>query len=78
MEGHTYQNKFKGLDSNHLSGPNIHDTEKIVMTKNADGKVKKNLVIETVATITTSAGQAGHIANENYERPKNKSIKKEV
>ena len=35
------------------SGPNIHDTEKIVLSKNSDGKVRKRLVLETVATITT-------------------------
>ena len=30
------------------SGPNIHDTEKIVLSKNSDGKVRKRLVLETV------------------------------
>ena len=30
------------------SGPNIHDTEKIVLSKNSDGKVRKRLVLKTV------------------------------
>ena len=55
------------------SGPNIHDTEKIGMTKNTDGKVKKSLLIETVATVTTrikqkSGSKDGEISYETRRK----------
>jgi hypothetical protein len=37
------------------SGPNIHDTEKIVLSKNSDVKVIKRLVLKTVPIIFTMA-----------------------
>ena len=60
------------------SGPNIHDTEKIVLSKNSDGKVRKRLVLETVATITTrtrrkSGSDAKGISNDT-RRKRSKTV----
>ena len=47
------------------SGPNIHDTEKIVLSKNYDGKVRKRLVLETV-DMTEFHAKNKHFKQTNF------------
>ena len=57
------------------SGPNIFDTEKVVLTERSDGTVKKSVITETIATVTTrQKRKSGKDVSGETQRKRTKTV----